>query len=808
MEHSSATVAVEGPVVTAVADSRGRGAPQCGAMAASVDASSLTSVITASACWRVKYRKVTPDGEIIRKKHRVESLGVHPKNRGGVYPAGVRCKSLGVDVVEDGFVKEEVNHAGVVVEETPAEHIRSRGPDYVSGTTYNQTMCSKDELLISCFMVPYDDVRGLMLGHNHMMIVLRAFLTGAQWNLPHNEEKNIHYCDAHGCLSLTAVAASPNAKELAEIIEEGITCEILSWRMDVEEPTAASVISHALNRGHELALRTTELTAVAVLKGEIMTQMNMHVGQRVAFQTVRERVRAQLSFAADDPDLPSMFDFLISSGVGRNSYIDDMLEFGTCFVDSKKRQLRFSAFAAANKICQQAPWTRIAVIKRAYRKKPVSGFCPSPESQWEKFEWAHLEKLEELLRFFHVSCKASLAKLKPQSRNKLLANIDVAATDAFWAGKDPKEKNSLAKIKDLMLRATVKYVEALGLVASDTASVDNPWIDFRDVAEQLSTGQAQSSSGPSGPPASAPAIIHFDEESGAQLNTQVDFGLPRGTTEATLPTQLPWREWREHDGALGADEADQAAAVAVLHNLHEGFDVSSQSVELWQRDSHPYAVATAKLAANAILLPPCVPKQSKVHRRSEHPCAVTLTAKVMRSTQMTVQPGKDNILRVREYSVMPEFKVPEKEAHLKTAVADGAPQWIWRDNESMHPFWAVRRMTAKQLTHAQLAHKAATGWSPRFNCTLEMQTLSAVCLAVVGGQALNRTRIIEVPFLTNNVPVEEGEELILEIGEKEKKTAPKRSWQSAMKDEEMAAAKAAKNAKKEEKRAAVAGGVS
>ena len=45
------------------------------------------------------------------------------------------------------------------------------------------------------------------------------------------------------------------------------------------------------------------------------------------------------------------------------------------------------------------------------------------------------------------------------------------------------------------------------------------------------------------------------------------------------------------------------------------------------------------------------------------------------------------------------------------------------------------------------------------------------------------------------------------IAKKAKKTAPKRSWQSAMKDEEMAAAKAAKNAKKEEKRAAVAGGV-
>ena len=38
--------------------------------------------------------------------------------------------------------------------------------------------------------------------------------------------------------------------------------------MDAEEPTAASVISQALNKGNKLALRTTELTAVAVLKGD------------------------------------------------------------------------------------------------------------------------------------------------------------------------------------------------------------------------------------------------------------------------------------------------------------------------------------------------------------------------------------------------------------------------------------------------------------------------------------------------------------------------------------------------------------
>ena len=138
--------------------------------------------------------------------------------------------------------------------------------------------------------------------------------------------------------------------------DEGLDCEHLSWKMDVEEPDAASVISYALNRGHEMALHTTELTAVSVLKGEIIVQLSKNLGQRVAFQTVQERVRAQLDTAADDPDLPEVFDYLISAGVGKNSYIEDLLEFGGCFVDSKKRRLRFSAFAVANKIAPWAPW--------------------------------------------------------------------------------------------------------------------------------------------------------------------------------------------------------------------------------------------------------------------------------------------------------------------------------------------------------------------------------------------------------------------------------------------------------------------
>ena len=75
--------------------------------------------------------------------------------------------------------------------------------------------------------------------------------------------------------------------------------------MDIEEPSAASTISQALNIANEIGLRTSELTAVSVLKGEMIAQMGKDLSQDVAYTSVLERVRRELKLAASEPDLPS-----------------------------------------------------------------------------------------------------------------------------------------------------------------------------------------------------------------------------------------------------------------------------------------------------------------------------------------------------------------------------------------------------------------------------------------------------------------------------------------------------------------------
>ena len=231
---------------------------------------------------------------------------------------------------------------------------------------------------------------------------------------------------------------------------------------------------------------------------------------------------------------------------------------------------------------------------------------------------------------------------------------------------------------------------------------------------------------------------------------------------------------------VGKDEADQASAVAVLQCSHARFPVIEQPVDVYEHDGKVYVTATRKCEPGHIMLPPCTPKQSKVHVRSEHPYRAKITMTVRETVKENVVAVKDTEVEIVSdqeskrcgqelparsniYFVHPEFRAPKPDVHVvvggQTAVADGV--WIWElASETMHPFWAVGRL-----------HR------PRSKCGLETITMSCVNLGVVKGRALNTTRTYEVPFMTNTMELNEGDELIIEVAETTvEKKAPKRTW--------------------------------
>ena len=639
--------------------------------------------------------------------------------------------------------------------------------------------------------------------------------------LPANTTKGITFCDAHGKLSISAVAGHPNLKQLAETLTEGIEVELPSCNMDIEEPSAASIISQSLNIEQELALRTSELTAVAVLKGEMIIPMGKDLSQKVAYKSAIAKVRQELKIGADDPDLPDVFDYLRSLAVGKNTYVDRLLQFGAAFVDSKKRQLRFSAFAVANKINHDYPLTRVAVIERAYQKKPCNGFCPNPELDWTKIHTCLLNLLEQLLFYFHTTRRGDVDKLEPADQNKFLANVDCSATNAFFevAGRTKKSKSKTVEgqtIKAALLESTRPYFEQLQtqqaansnseehgensvavadeektVAVADEEKQDGvaSWINFKVATSGKDSDQEKSTENAS----SATNIPQFDEKSGARLMAEEEFpDVIKETKHDVLV--LPWRKWHKHN-TIGALEADKAAAVAVMHGLHENYDVTTQDIDIVSINNRPKVFALKTVESQSIWLPACVPKQSRVCELSENPNAVTLSLTVLRSAEDAVNSPEGHILRSREFKIVPEFKVPTRASSASkpaVAVEDG---WIFDDGtpDTMHPFWAVRRLSQQQLEKERSETKAGN-WLPRFTCEVRYFELSNVCVyaRIACG---NTTRNCTVPFITNIDKLEEGEELILEVAHKEKKQKPKaRTWRQV---EEEAQKSAAKSPKKE-----------
>ena len=77
-------------------------------------------LIRKAMAFREKYRLVGENGSLKRRLP-LRIMGVHPENRGGVYPQAGAVRQLGIALVKAGFNQEEADHQGVCVEDIPAK---------------------------------------------------------------------------------------------------------------------------------------------------------------------------------------------------------------------------------------------------------------------------------------------------------------------------------------------------------------------------------------------------------------------------------------------------------------------------------------------------------------------------------------------------------------------------------------------------------------------------------------------------------------------------------------------------------------
>ena len=111
------------------------------------------------------------------------------------------------------------------------------------------------------------------------MLAWLSIKTGAAWRWP-PEWANI--IGVPGGVLMSAVAAKD--ADLAQLLTEGLLMEVLSWKLYKEEPFACSLISQALKSGQTVSLRTSELTALAVLSGTVTLELESAVADQVSFE--------------------------------------------------------------------------------------------------------------------------------------------------------------------------------------------------------------------------------------------------------------------------------------------------------------------------------------------------------------------------------------------------------------------------------------------------------------------------------------------------------------------------------------------
>ena len=193
------------------------------------------------------------------------------------------------------------------------------------------------------------------LSHSHLLLVLLSWVNGAAWKL--EEEPTLsNILNPDGTFNSAAVAACDEGLE--RVMRDGLDMEVLSWKMFVEEPAAASLISQAINTAHNIALRTSELTAMSVLSGAVTLALESAVAGEVCFETIREKVRVELDIYVDLLGFIDLCQFVVNMVAKKHPCIPQLLEFGSKFVDPEQRQLSLQAFAEVNKIALGYPEPR------------------------------------------------------------------------------------------------------------------------------------------------------------------------------------------------------------------------------------------------------------------------------------------------------------------------------------------------------------------------------------------------------------------------------------------------------------------
>ena len=235
----------------------------CGGMSDGVE----TQILNDAARLRDKYALKDKHGRRLYQNISLEELCVHPQNRGGTFPSAARVKDLLCGIMRDRFLANEAQHEAVVIQELPfeqrAEYQRLRGKPYTPHKEHNKRHAGSVEALRSAFTCLSTFTYGAV-SHCTLTLGLQGIKHEAVWDLPEEHKgKGLEALQTGpgGSWDVSKMRQDQRFSELVEVLDNGLRCEILSWKihLDQDHVEAPALIAAALNNPQSKGVTTHEM---------------------------------------------------------------------------------------------------------------------------------------------------------------------------------------------------------------------------------------------------------------------------------------------------------------------------------------------------------------------------------------------------------------------------------------------------------------------------------------------------------------------------------------------------------------------
>ena len=392
--------------------------------------------------YRAKYRKHSPDEGYPMIS---PSLIIpHPDNRSGDPVRSLRTMELFSMIAADGCDVFEASAGAVCVEEHPDQEKRhgnarwqSFQHNYEKQIAADPHMAKRVNGVIAAFA---------SLSHSHFNCLLRNVVTGQKGCECNGKEgggerqcKNRALFDEQGRYNVERLEKHDPA--WAGLCWRGMRWEVLSYKLDVEEPLGAKIISLALNKRNDAAMATTHTEILTTLVGLCKPSPHGLDGQ-VPFEPVRDQMMEWYGAAVDHADFLYAFRLVMDAGGHESPHMQDLQQFTTIFVNPKVRKMSFDIYGVVAKYPPHFPKIKNACIKWAYQQDTQRGWCPLPPNISKLLEEGgkrslHREMLD-IEHTFREMSKCALAVVgqgDAKKRTTFIAKVEVGVMRKIFALK-------------------------------------------------------------------------------------------------------------------------------------------------------------------------------------------------------------------------------------------------------------------------------------------------------------------------------------------------------------------------------------